>query len=383
MERESLATAAGNPEQARAWDASGRGAGCAFLRREPLARRRSAVVVDAGATGLRAAQCEVVRRRVRLRDVLRHRWSASPADESGAALPLCRIARAPLQGDFAGDAVTLLLSPPTVQFHALSVPDAVLQQPPDRLHDALRLEVSREARVEPGDIEVRHWLLPSGHRQRMNVMAISIPAALVRGWVDSLAEQAVCLRGVLPLPCAHVRAVCTRFAPAARELWGLLDLGAARSTFTAVIGATPCYVRNLSAATQAWRQRLASALDVDAERAGDLLFQYGLSEAHAQREAEYELRRVLADLLRDPLNDMVRDLERCFAYLLQSYGELEAGRIFVAGGGALVPGVCEFIELLTGMRTEPIARGDERGDLAFDVTTAGAVGGALLEVDCP
>ena len=133
---------------------------------------------------------------------------------------------------------------------ALRLPAKVLGQANDRLEQALKWEVSRETRRDPNDLEVRHWLLPPGHYQGLNTMTVAISTRQATEWYDVFARHHLCLRRIDVSPGALVRLARRMWTPNEHDLWGILDLGFRRTTFTAVVGAVPSYVRCLPASAK-------------------------------------------------------------------------------------------------------------------------------------
>jgi cell division ATPase FtsA len=183
------------------------------------------------------------------------------------------------------------------------------------------------------------------------------------------------------------------------DLWGILDLGFGQVNFTAVIGDVPTYVRCLSVSIDDWTRRLASGLDIPYAIADRLKCAYGilpgsrgvrdLSAGWQSLRAE-DLPHVLFGLLRSAVDDLVRDILKCFTYVLNSFPNLNTTRVMLAGGGANLKGLSELLEAQLGLPVAVLAlRGnkDSAGweapltDLVFEPESATSVGGALLDLE--
>ena len=363
--------------------------------------RRSAVTFDVGAAGVRAHQVCGRGSQVALCDALALELP-QPDDADGKkppAVDIARIARIVEQGRFLGRDVALMLSPPDVQVSTLRLPEKVLRLDPDRVQQALKVEVSRDTRLAPADLEVRYWPLPPGHYQGLNLMAVALPVALATQWFEQCRQHRLHLRRIDIAPRAQVQLARRMWTPDEKELWGILDLGVRRATFTAVVGDVPTYVRCLPASVEGWNRRLAEGLDVAPAVADRLKRQYGiLPQVRGARETASgwqsmrpeDLPCVLFGLLRGALDDLVGEINKCFAYVLKSFPDLKSGRLLLAGGGANLGGLTDFLAAQLGL---PVTRLTTETDadlsawqdplpaLRFRPEAATSVGGALLDLE--
>ena len=325
-----------------------------------------------------------------------------------------RLARLVGQGSFCGREIALILPPADVQFHAFRLPERVLSEGDQRIQAALKWEVSRETRTEPADLEVRHWLLPPGHHQGLNVMAAAVATRQAVQYFELFARHHLYLRRLDVSPCAIVRAACQVWTPAENELWGILDIGFHQASLTIVVGHTPTYIRSLSATTDQWTRQLATALDVPGAVAERLKRQHGIrpvepasQPSRARKEAIHPLEQLDAEalpavffgLLRQSFDTLVQDVNRCFSYVLQNFTDSNVSRLFLAGGGAHLPGFASFLDTQLGLSVFPlttsvdqqnpeaIAQPQSSGPpsnlpaIDFGPTVATAVGGAILDLE--
>lgn len=362
--------------------------------------RRSAVTFDFGAAGIRAHQFRARGSRISLWDALEldlPRGDGADSNES-PVVDIARLARLVEQGRFLGRDVALILSPPDVQFSALHLPEQVLTQEPVRIQQALKCEVSRDMRLDPTNLEVRYWRLPPGHYQGLNVMAIAISVEQVTRWFDECGRHRLNLRRIDVSPQALVGLARRMWTPSSTDLWGILDLGFRRTTFTAVVGEVPTYVRCLSASVDDLTRRLSAGLDVSHAVADRLRREYGiLPDSRGVRDISAgwqsvrpeDLPRVLFGLLRGTLGDLVEEINKCFSYVLKSFPDLRTGRLFLAGGGANLKGLPEFLEIHVGLPVALLAAETEAEtaqwqnplpDVRFRPEAAASVGGALLDM---
>lgn len=406
--------------------------------------RRSAIMFDVGAAGIRACQLQHAGGRVRVSDALRVEFPAYGQDGAdGAAASVGtprqagargaapgaasnrppavtddnllgeRLSRLIGQGAFSGRDVGVVLSSCQVQFHALRIPDAALHQPRDALHQALRWEVARETRTEPQELEVRHWPLPCGHSQAPNVVAVALPTERASAWVNHLRPYGLRLSRLDVAPCAHVRLASHLWPPDPRDLWCVLDLGRRHGTLTVALGSVPAYIRSIQTSTEHWTRTVSHALDIpapladhllrtcgiepgdrstrarpgrpggDAERPGDPARAVCLAAGGGLPETD-ELPGVLFGVLTETFTTLIRDVERCLAYALQSFPESSVTRVVLAGGGANLHGLANYVETVLSLPCA-VLRSDATeggaGGIPFEPETAAAAGGALLDLE--
>jgi len=358
--------------------------------------RRSAIACDCGAAAVRAVQLARRGGAVSLHDCLNLPIDGGPSSASVAEAAVAdNVIRALNQGAFHGRDVSLVLSPPDVRFTSLKVSESVLSQPPDRLHAALAFEMAREVRAEPAELEVRHWRLPPGHQQDLNVMAVSVLAARAGGWFHSLRKQRVSLSRIDVAPCAALRLASRFWSPAPRDLWGILDLGRFHTTLTMVLGGTPTYIRSLAVSCDNWTRTLMDAFDVPAEEAERIKRHSGIemdgsgdSSSESAEDPSESAAPVVFRLLRGSIDTLVRDIDLCFSYVAKSYSDGNISRLLLVGGGAEMRGLPDYLALHLSM---PVDRLCTTGSSAawerplaiapFGCDSAIALGAALADVE--
>ena len=368
---------------------------CMFSR---FRNRDSAITFDVGSAGIRAVQVTTHGVGLEARDSLA--LDLLPRKRTPAtALPppdYQRIARLAGQGRFVGNDVALVLSPPDVSFCALRLPQKALGQPPDRLREALAWEVAREIRAEANELEVRYWTLPPGHRQGVNIMAVALQAKRATEWFDLLSAGGLSLRRLDVSPCTLVALGRRKVGPQEDELWGVLDLGLQRATLTVVLGETPVYTRSLSIASDTWTQRLASGFEVPLGNAEQIKRDNGIGAAACSIQTTADdgppiavaedIPAVVFDLLRDSLADLVREINTCYAYVMQNYADAHASRLLLAGGGANLHGLASYLQNELDIAVTRLTNDDDAWDrpvqgARITPTLAAAAGGALCDVE--
>lgn len=362
--------------------------------------RNSAITFDVGTSGIRAFQVVARGTQLATRDSLRLDWHPVENEDGGCAPPdYSRIARLVGQGSFSGSDVALVLSPPDVRFCALRLPKKVFTQSESRIRAALAWEVAREMRAEVHELEVRYWQLPPGHQRGLNVMAVALPLERALAWYQSLAQDGLRLCRIDVSPCALVHLAGRVWTPAERELWGILDLGFRRSTLTVVLGTVPAYIRSLSASSNSWTSRLAQAFEVSPAGAEQIKRTHGVRPTDRGIRAPepdrpllnaQDTASVVFGLLRESLDDLVHETNECFHYVMQSFSDVSVSRLLLAGGGANLPGLSEYLELQLGMPVAPLALQREAESTSWErplegtavrPEVAAVIGGAVLDLE--
>lgn len=368
----------------------GRSPGRAGLR-SLIAARHSAIVLDPGAGGTRI--CQLLRRgaRTAIRDLLRvglplpapaPESAAESAADDGLGDLVRRMPRLVRQGRFSGVEVGLVVPIGLVRFHSLNITEAGLRQHPEVVQQALKFEIAREQRTDAVEVEVRYWRLPPGQSLRHNIMAVALSGVLARRWSRAFASAGLRLKQLCVAPCAHVRLAARIWPPDARDLWGIIDLGAKQTTLTAVVGDVIAYVRALTGAADQWTRRLSEGLDVSLADAERIKRAHGVAQAvsptpnaHAATE---DPASVVFGLLRDRLEALAQEVERCFSYVLNHYAALTPARLVLTGGAAVTPGLADYLSQRLSVAVMTLGNG-ETGD--FPTDAAAAIGGALLDLE--
>ncbi len=374
-----------------------------------LGTKRSAITFDVGASGIRAYQLREHRRGPSLVDMLHLDLATQlPTDQpetddkvtiEPALVNPALLARLVGQGRFAGREVALVISPPDVQFLPMHLPPQTLDQPPEKIQQALRYEVARDSRHSAEGLEVRYWTLPGARGQQANVMAVVMSATLANQWCRQLDDQSLALRRIDVAPCALVRLTRQLWTPADDDLWGILDLGLRHSTLTVVVGTTPTYIRTLSNSAARWTRLIAEAFEVPPDVAEQLKREHGVVTTQRGIDKSTESRALLratdlpsafASVLRDALRTLTQEVERCFSYVMQSFPEHGVKRLVVAGGGSDMLGLPSVLEAELGVPISCLTNAPDRdatnwehplNHVPVSAAVGAAVGGALLDLE--
>ena len=293
--------------------------------------------------------------------------------------------------------MALVLSPLEARFYPLKLPDQVLLQPTERIVQALRWEVAREGRCTADDVEVRYWRLPAGRALQANVMAVVTSTKQALTWCDAFSRHNLNLSRIDVTPCALVRAARAQWVPEPNDLWGVLDLGLRHATLTVVAYETPTYVRTLSGSLQDWTRKLARAFEITLDVAEDLKRAHGVQAASRGIGAPSATRSPLgaedlpgavATVFREPLDALADEVGRCFSFVMQDFPEHTARTLFLAGGGAQLPGLGPSLESELGITIQALggavpnaSKDASMSDASLPPHAAAAAGAALLDLE--
>lgn len=363
-----------------------------------LRRSHSAILFDVGTSGVRMFQVNRAGSGTRLIDALRAERNATAAltTVEGAAPPdwfdAEQLRRFIGQGRFIGTDIGLVLSPPDVKFVPLALPEAALARArrlgPTAIAAALKVELAQAQRGDSDEFEVCHWDLPAARGTRANVMVAAVRTDVAARWCTDCAAQGLTLTRLEVLPSALVRGAAEVAPAEAGEVWGILDLGHRHTTMTVVLGNTPVYIRGLAAGQRRWIDRLSEAFEITPAVAHELLHTHGLqSDARAGVDRSGGRDLFLATdvggavtcIVQEELAALGREVERCFAYVLQAYPCQTAPRIFLAGSGACVPRLDAVLERCIGVPVACLAPPAGSSTASFGTTDAAAYGAALLD----
>lgn len=348
-------------------------------------RRKSCVMFDMGATGVRAAQVQRGAGGFVARTLgLEADAAAGARLDENAELVANRIARLMQQSPFQGSSAGLVLGSDWHSFHLLKVPAALWDQGPSRIQETLAWEISREYRIEPESIEVGFWPLPARHREGLNAMAAYVSRPLAERLRAACESVGVQLDFLVPGPCAAARYCRDRWGFTDGEISAVVQIGHTATTITSLVGATPVYVRSLPTGAGAWTTRLRESLKVSDSAAQEMLRTHGFQARHrplrqtpgeAQRLDPLDLRRALHTLLADSLRSLSENLRLCVRYVEENYAQSELRRVCLAGRCAATPGLADYLR--EAVQTDVVCVGIDHRN-THDAAAYAAVGGAML-----
>ncbi len=321
---------------------------------ETPTRRRTPIGLDIGETFIRAVQLRRLNDRFVLTaaaQVERSAESKSRPDQLPSAI------RAVLkQASFSGRAAVTALNAPEVEFHVLDLPAAVLRSSPQEAKQMVHFEIGRLSNEQPGNVETRHWPLPSSTGSTANAIGVSAGREAVVRLVDVCSEAGVSCSSVDASATALVRfGVLLRTWPG-DHLWGILDIGARQTRLILCLGETPVLVRSTGAGGAEWTRCIAESLQLTSsaaelqKRAHGITLVGGNTRADLSRDTlRHEVGSLMLGALRSHLNDLAAEIKRSFDYALSCYPGRQNGGLVLVGGGSAMRNVREFLGAALGI----------------------------------
>ena len=335
----------------------------------------SGIALDIGPASVALCQLGRSRRGVGLQrwgmmeDPLRQR----PESHTVEPRSIERVGRLMRQGSYRGRRASLALKPPEVSFHAAGMPDELHTVPRTQRLTMLSFEAARRLQVDPETLEVDCWSLPPGNRNGNNVMIVAAEREVLNRWQGVCENLGLELSCVDVLPCALLRSAWriglpgeTKDRPAHEWLWGVLDIGFSGALIAIALGSQCIYVRTMAIGGDAFSSAIEAALHVDYGTAEVLKRQYQppktkddesvtLSAGTAANGKSKQLDE-MADLQHSVLQGRLRalagEIERAFAYTMESYPEATPAGLYVCGGGAKLAGLPQALQQWLGIGVE-------------------------------
>lgn len=317
--------------------------------------RTSAIGLDFGSCSLRAVQLKRTQTGWHI-----HHWINVEYEPQSPEPPEMdyskELALAFGPGTFSGRAVSLVLSPPDVEYKLLDVPSALLEKPALELRDALAFELDRQLPWPAAQSEIAAWQAAPSRKASASTMVVSARTASVERWLSVLEPRQCDCRTANIVPNAIVRA-CGPTADAqgpgdAHCLWGILDLGFRSCRLYLIHDGRLVYARVLAASGKEMTHTLANALHVDFGVAEHYKRVYGIRKTDrgframaggVGRITEDALPGVLYAVLRETLQQLAGDITRSYRFVLSQFSDVRAGPIRLIGGAARMTGLVDAL----------------------------------------
>ncbi|MFV2066248.1 MAG: hypothetical protein ACC645_04660 [Pirellulales bacterium] len=323
--------------------------------------------VDIGTHAVKLAQVERRNGSLRLVEALvvrrREAWPADTMELSPTASSEEVSAGLSLGGGFRGRKAAVVLPMAVCDARGCTIADRGDIDPRELVVQELDAAYGNAAELREFDFWPVH--LPDDEEPPSeNTIAFSVP----RAWTCRVAEDLVDSRLVGQmldaLPLALARAVELGSPGASRSPVAAVDWGCGRATLCAVFGGRPLFVRCLrNAGFEGVLQSLRATLSVNQDEAQKLLTDHGLP--HREQETSDELPSVIEEVIAEPLNRFVEELNRTLAFVRQQRRSLAPKKLILFGGGASIRNVSQYLVEKVGLPVEPwdLETKDAAGDL--------------------
>lgn len=278
----------------------------------------------------------------------------APDSQQQQDLSARRLARMITQGAFHGRDAVLGLKPPDVSLFPIALPDALLAAPPEEMATALRFEAARQTQSDPNELVVDGWPLPAAGRTEHNYMIAAARTDIVRRHADLCESVGLDLLRIDVTPGALLRAAWRNKRFGDDVIWGVLDIGFSNTVLALAIGKHCVFIRSARTTGNTFTAALADALKVDYGEAERLKRSVRLPRDDADRTSapDQQQDKLLWSILRPSIKSLAREVERAFAYAMESYPDRNPSELFLAGGGARLHGLPASLKKILGIEVD-------------------------------
>ncbi len=252
--------------------------------------------------------------------------------------------------------------------HSLIFKHLHLPEMPERdLKEAVKWEVRKELSIAPDDLVSDYVLAGRGKDKTLSIIAFAAMKNEIETEMRLFKEAGVDLRALDAAPTALLSAfdLNNEWEPGVN--YGMLDIGAAKSTFAIFRNKTLSFVREISVGGGDITRSLAQALNIDSAEAEDMKVSSGLTGDKTALNA-----------MTAPLERLSTELHRSFDYYQAQFREGGVSKLFLSGGTARMIGIEGLITTLTGIHSytdDPLRKIKIPG--SFDRQALGAIAPCL------
>ena len=317
---------------------------------------RTPIGVDLGAREVRALQLSCGRRGWRVTAAVSFpRPGATDRIEPVVAQQLSDVL---YRQGFRGRDIVLAVPGDKLRGSMLELPAAAANVPLDQI---ARMEMARLHKLEADAFEMACWVLPVPDRahKTTHMMAAACAHADADEVLDVFEEQGLNVCALDLETCALARASAAALAEADGVV-SIINLEWHVVRLVVMHGQVVTYERTLSeAALGTLQQTLSTKLGGDSEVASHVLRHVGLMAPQPQDEANSlptraDVRRVIAAHFEALLNELLASL----SYMSRQYPHAELERLVLAGPGASIPGLAEYLETMLAVNVQTASPAD-------------------------
>lgn len=224
------------------------------------------------------------------------------------------------------------------------------------LDEAVRLEVEQYVPVPIDDLYIDYEIThreTSDKADELEILMVATPKTIVDSYMTVFEMLDLEVAAIETSLSASVRGVKNSFpeevkvkskndSPAGANL--LIDLGA-KSSDLSIFDNTIRVTGTIESGGDAITKGIAQSLKITERQAHSLKSRHGLNEGKYKKNIVKASEPVLKDLIRE-----IRKLKRYYEGRASDGGELD--RLIILGGGANLPGLTDFLEKETGIKTD-------------------------------
>jgi len=349
--------------------------------------RRSLIALDVGRTGVRAVQLQrrgerwSVFHSSRIEDHAQSHASADAAETTDHGIAQVwgrRIEGCVARAEFQGKKVSVVISPPDVEFHALELPDKLLNQSVEPISAIVSGEMQRLIPHADQFNEATHWRLPPTTMSAPNLVGCTTRSKLIEDLLQACRAARV--------DCVTVDTSATALCRLGNLLrgfdddtiWGILDVGHRQTRLILCLGSVPILVRSAGGGGQRWTQQIAENLGISTKAAEVHKCSHGIlpprDHSNGARPAGERdgIGAMLFGVLRSELIPITAEIKRSYEYALSCYAGRKPADLMVVGGGAALGNLPEFLSSELGIPVRPASAYLDRPDCRLAVPRGAA-----------
>ena len=309
----------------------------------------SPIGIDPGELGVRVVQLLREGERYTVRSVVAGPWLDGD-DRTGTSERLPAQLRDQMGGtSFCGRRAVVALSDSSVDYFALDLPSAVLANATSNVSEVVQWEVARLMKTGSQPMETGHWYLPATKLSAPNAMAVSVGRERVCRIVDACRKAGLHCETVDAAAAALSRFGVWLRRPSPDLIWGMLDIGATRTTLVVCLDEVPVLVRRAGTGGRCWTDRIAEALPVSRQAAELHKCEHGIVRVRGASVPEQEVSKrnevgaIVLGAIRPDLHDIAAEVKRSYEYVLSCYPGRRVGDLMLVGGGACMRNLPDFL----------------------------------------
>jgi type IV pilus assembly protein PilM len=274
-----------------------------------------------------------------------------------------------------GKRVAVLSVPPSM-LHAKSV--RLPQMPDSDLRQALQWEAKDRFGFEIGNgrlVWFRAGEVRRGTEIKDELLLFAVQGETLSLYLDAAAAAGLTVAAIDIAPCASYRSAWRAGFDQMPSVdsFALLDIGQAGSQFIITRNEQLVFYKHIDIGAETIDRAVGQKLGISAAEASQMRARLATTDASGEGAP---LAQALQDAVRQPLEELARELDMCMRYFVITFRGVRPDLITITGRQAHCPRILENLSATLGLRTEParplrgvldlgdVARPDRSGEWA-------------------
>jgi Tfp pilus assembly PilM family ATPase len=193
----------------------------------------------------------------------------------------------------------------------------------------------------------------AGQANRENVAVMSLGEDDAAAATSAVSHAGLRCQTLDGLPLTLARAVRMVTSAMSTEPVAALDWGYSGVTFCVVQAGRPVFTRQLRDCKFSDLPNCVSrTLKLSEEDAQQLLTTHGVVDQAGHDDSLRSVQEVVADVVGEPINAILAELEKTLSYLKLHRSRLEPKRLWLFGGGATVKNIAPYLAIKAGLEMD-------------------------------